>query len=54
MEGEGLFVSIGMGTQAQGEESCRARRQAQGIGIGAAEGAQEGILRGFEWFLLCL
>ena len=42
MEGEGLFVSIGMGTQAQG------------MGIGAAEGAQEGILRGFEWFLLCL
>jgi len=40
MEGEGLFVPIGMGRP--------------GAWLGAAEGALEGILRGFEWFLLCL
>ena len=26
---------------------------AGGVGIGAAERALEGFLRGFEWFLLC-
>ena len=38
MEGEGLFVSIGMGTQAQG------------MGIGAAEGFRRAFCEGLSGF----
>ena len=50
MEGEGLFRIYRYGRS----NAYRVRSQARGIGIGAAEGVLEGILRGFEWFLLCL